>query len=1188
MSATFQASTAPGLYWLAEPGLPAGYGIGFLPAAAGEPPPPSLTLQASWETTPGLYVMTAVRPAADGEAAFARSVRDWWAWSGASARFAWIADPSGDPSAWAPRAIHLSQGPGDPKGVLTGPAQLAFGAYTVVLATGVQVQLAEDGDGFVLGGSVSPGFTLSTPESVWALTVPPAVGGPATAMPFTGPAAGCVLLDLALPQDLANSGVDDYERLDVGLRTAAEAASVPGFVATGVLDSIRYPVFAGVPTGGASFSGRWDPALPTDATRTRLAFSATPAHGSYYRGPLGDVVTMTPAAGGSLPAGLAFHRRPTSLHPAPGDDPLYLAPIGRYALSVGGQTPRLAAGASGYEYFGLSAATGAIVDFIPAQPAYARGLVTQTAAGADEEGGGSTSSTTPSTGAGAVTLTGLATCPYACVTPSSGASVTYFAQPRDGALHSLRAGGDADLLPYLEFLAVPAGAAGSSPAYPLMPYAGVTSTAGGVVQRMEGQVLAPLRRQALAAVRQPGEVIAPPGTDVQAATPRGLLATFDPTLATWKTLQLVASQTSAPPPLELLALGTDLRAAMLSNQLFMVVADAALLLDETDLNYWVTDAAMDDLRALPPDQRPSEAVLAALSTARDPQAGESAFVTYLNTKLPGGWAAWQPVILQYCAYFELTVEGWRFRLSPTTWGVNADPAAPVLMIFKFASGTLRARAADPGSWTWPQAAEIDGSTEKVAAVLAEVIADADAQVAAATTGIPSPLQPFVERVVDDPSWNGVLVLNAPVPLNELPKELQGLATGIDRTRFRAHHVGVSISPVAVDTTARTLALGNAPVFGLIDYEDPQHIEHTYGDFDFKVLLLQVLFLNSAVAGFASRAELFINRLFGDPVTLLDSDRYNNLVLQGSYQRAQGGGHYVFATTEASRYQGGGQVMESVEVSRAQFNTLAGTGAQVASRFTLWGLLRFRQLDGLDVFSFGPTRATAGVPAVDGWLAYGGLSVDMTFDDSDPAGTRVFVLRTQDMAFDTAGSVARDESLFRRFPLQVAGLVRGEPGTTPADQGYLAVRTPLYQPALNTGWYALAFNLDLGTLGALAADAGLVVSLAAAWGPSESGAMTAAANVGLRLPGVQSIGQLLPIQGILGLGFQALDLNASPAPTGGPSYVLRMRRFYLRLLGWQFPPGQADVYLFGDPDTARQPAGGRRSPVGWYAAYRKKE
>jgi hypothetical protein len=88
--------------------------------------------------------------------------------------------------------------------------------------------------------------------------------------------------------------------------------------------------------------------------------------------------------------------------------------------------------------------------------------------------------------------------------------------------------------------------------------------------------------------------------------------------------------------------------------------------------------------------------------------------------------------------------------------------------------------------------------------------------------------------------------------------------------------------------------------------------------------------------------------------------------------------------------------------------------------------------------------------------------------------------------------------------------------------------------------------------------------------------------------VQSIGQMLPVQGILGLGFQSLDLNASPAPAGGPSYVLRMRRFYLRLLGWQFPPGQADVYLFGDPDTARQPAGGRRSPVGWYAAYRKKE
>ncbi|HEX8904519.1 MAG TPA: hypothetical protein VF771_06740, partial [Longimicrobiaceae bacterium] len=65
-------------------------------------------------------------------------------------------------------------------------------------------------------------------------------------------------------------------------------------------------------------------------------------------------------------------------------------------------------------------------------------------------------------------------------------------------------------------------------------------------------------------------------------------------------------------------------------------------------------------------------------------------------------------------------------------------------------------------------------------------------------------------------------------------------------------------------------------------------------------------------------------------------------------------------------------------------------------------------------------------------------------------------------------------------------------------------------------------------------------------------------------------------------------DASAAPSGGLSYILRLRRFYLRLLGWQFPPGQADVYLFGDPDTSRLPGGGRRGALGWYAAYRKKE
>lgn len=1164
---TFTAGSVAGLYWLAEPALPAGSGVAYLPAPGVAPPAASLTLAESWTAYPGLYLGTGTRPLPADEGAFAEQAGYVWAWLGRTARFAWAADTRGPGSAWGAMPLYAVQAPGASTATVEAPARLAFGAYVVGISTGVTVTLADDG--FTLTGGPTPAFTFARGDDVWAMT-----GAASTALPFAGPAAGCVLAGLSLPQGEG----DDYARLDVGMRMAVGPARAD-HAAAGLLRSLAYPVFTGVPAAGVSLAGTFDPARPLDAARTRLAYATRPPHASAYRGTLGDPVTLTPAAGSApLPAGLAFHRRPPSLQDAPGDDPYYLAPIGPFTLDVGGGARRLACGLSGYESFSLSSAAGAVLTFTPGQPAYADGLVTPDpaeggVAGAEESG--------------PVALDARATCPYGALTPAPGATVTYAAQPRGGALHAPRPSGDPSLLPYLPFLDVPAGSPGAVPGtpFPLLPYAAVPAGDDGpLYERLEAQVAAPARRAALASLPA---APAGGGPSVRGVTPRGLLADFGAGLGTWDSLQLAAYGTEAPgdpPPLELLSLGPPLRAALLSHQLCLVVADPGLLLRSCDLNYWVTPAALADLATLPPDERPSDAVLAALARARTPQAGRAAFVEMLDGALPAGWTAWEGVILRYCAYFELVVAGWRFRLSPTVWDVGRDPAHPVMMILKFAGGPLRTLLSDPGSWTWPEAARTDGSLDATAAVLRAMIADADAQVAAGTSGAPSPLRPFVDRVLDDPAWNGVLVLNPRVPVDALPVELLGLAAGIDAARFRAHHVGVSVSPVAVDPVTRAPSLGATPVFGLVDYADPEDIEHTYDDFDFKVLLLRVLLQRSAVATFASRAELFVNRLLGDAVTLLPSAHYNNLVLEGTYQRAQGGGQYVFLGSSVGRFQGAGPVVESVEVQRAQFNTVAG-GATVSSRFTLWGRLRFRELEALDLFSFGPQQPVPEAPVVDGWLSFGGLGVEMAFDAADPTATRTFAVDVESVAFDGASSVARATSVYRRFPLQLAGLARGEPGTLPRDRGYLAVRTPLFQPALNDGWYALVFTVDLGTLGALAASAGLTVTLAAAWGPSPG---AAAVNVGLQLPGVQSLGQLLPVEGVLGLGFQGIELDASGASAERLSYVLRLRRFYLRLLGWQLPPGQADVYLFGDPDATRLPDGGRRGALGWYAAYRKKE
>jgi hypothetical protein len=56
-------------------------------------------------------------------------------------------------------------------------------------------------------------------------------------------------------------------------------------------------------------------------------------------------------------------------------------------------------------------------------------------------------------------------------------------------------------------------------------------------------------------------------------------------------------------------------------------------------------------------------------------------------------------------------------------------------------------------------------------------------------------------------------------------------------------------------------------------------------------------------------------------------------------------------------------------------------------------------------------------------------------------------------------------------------------------------------------------------------------------------------------------------------------------SGGPDamqYMLKFRGVSLNLLTLTFPPGDIDVYLFGNPAT------GDAAQLGWYAAYSKTE
>lgn len=516
--------------------------------------------------------------------------------------------------------------------------------------------------------------------------------------------------------------------------------------------------------------------------------------------------------------------------------------------------------------------------------------------------------------------------------------------------------------------------------------------------------------------------------------------------------------------------------------------------------------------------------------------------------------------------FSLTLSGWTFSLAPSAWATHRT-----MLILKCARRSVGELANDLSAWTWQAAAEgwsaSSGSLLEVQRSLIDFLSDARERAKTEPE-----YRYFVRQVVDNPAWNGELFLRVDLS-GALPPELAGLAAGIDPAQFMAHHVGITMTPLEVSGT--TLVPHDSSLFALIAYDDPTHQFYQQVDYAYKVLSLKVLFLNSVLATFASRIELMINVLFGEAALLRGSGHGNNLILEGSYQQQGGEARYSFVQQGVNRFETSSAVLEAVETLSAQWVTLvppAGTSSDVVrTEFRLTGDLQFRVLPGLDLFSFGPPPGTDAVGA--GGLRFGGLLIRMSFPAATPSAT-VFAFDAGTLSLDPAASVARPASVFRGLPLRLQGFVQAADGVTPGEMGYMSVAAPLDASALEPPWYALAWQLELGTLGALAGNAGLTATLAAAWAPAPDEPL---AYLGLKLPGSSSARPEIPIAGVLNLSFGALELVVD---TSGPAlaYLLMLRGIALSLLGMRFPPGQTDLYVFGDPQAPHS------GSFGWYAAY----
>src|SRR5436305_1133736 len=147
-------------------------------------------------------------------------------------------------------------------------------------------------------------------------------------------------------------------------------------------------------------------------------------------------------------------------------------------------------------------------------------------------------------------------------------------------------------------------------------------------------------------------------------------------------------------------------------------------------------------------------------------------------------------------------------------------------------------------------------------------------------------------------------------------------------------------------------------------------------------------------------------------------------------------------------------------------------------------------------------------------------------------TPSFSFLTETLSFDLSNSKARGKALYANFPLKLSGFVatpdpvlQNPPlppseatAQAPESLGYVSISVAVQQSKMRDPWYGLVFDVDLGTLGALAGSAGLVLKVLLGW--SDGGTREEpAVYVGVRLPGIKdAIGVELPLQGAITLAF----------------------------------------------------------------------
>lgn len=895
---------------------------------------------------------------------------------------------------------------------------------------------------------------------------------------------------------------------------------------SGKLAGFDYPVFSSAPAAGKSdetifVAASVHPSHPADPNLNRFVINSAGSTKTNFITVDGDALTLA-----IIPDQSAIANQWD-----PVQQQFYPVPMGDWRLGhSSGPTGSidLMCGISGLEYARVS--DGSVVRFVPNAPAYAPLFLNPSATGGTQS---LTKSCTGSTLPVCTSWMYFAEEVPARVQAGPVGLNGYYSQPERGGLFQIDPSD-----PFLQVLQLqtasfppgPTAVFGAPQAsFPMVPYGGARSvdpTGATLMPQFEVEVLSTTRSNAIFAMNWPAFQAGVLGledpcsgatgpfspTGPRAVTPQGMLSSFSQDYFVWE--QLILATTGGGDTLELRCLCNQLRAALLTNQLFLVISNVAAL-------------------------------------------QECCTVLFPN----------------------LRISDWQFNLHPDRWRKDT------VMVLKFAQQSFEDLVKDLSLWSAPGSSFNKGAETQ--AILLKSIAQAE------DNADQPEFQYFLDTVLQD--WNGIIFFNCDVPPGEFPPELRGLISGIDIEQFKAHHLGVNLSPVKV--LEGKIQITDSILFGLIYYEDTEYLVYRSNPYDFKVLFLRVLFANSEISSFSSQIQLLVAELFGERSSLTGSDHGDNIILNGVMQRHGDEESYTFTKQGTDVFSIESHVLDTVVINQAQFITLPEDEQSdlVASQFLFWGTLRFQQLPEFDLFSFGPGAGATGSTGPSGGLQFSNLLISMSYGAEGPTGPTgptgasgpaepdetatdetTFAFQSEQMAFDPGSSTARPQSLYRRFPLQVFGMLQGDPQRKPSDLGYIPMDSPLQAGPLGDVWYGLQMSLSLGSQGSLAPKGTFNATLLAAWAPSADAYNVA---VAIQLPGSQRDSKTLIIEGPLKLSIGKLMLLENKAQQ---AYLMRFSDIALSIFGVKLPPGgRTNVMLFGDPNPEAT-----NTTLGWYAAYAK--